>query len=142
MNRWVKETGFLTEEGEKAVQDFRHALDSLLNQPEAQAMGEGELRTLGCCLQNIVGNTMSNCIRAEKQDANHLNSMTDEQFDKYLQDKYGDEWMTKALPPEEIKRAMACASVVDLLKEKLGSELIPPPQHHGVVFPGRGPFYK
>lgn len=142
MSRWVKETGFLNEEGEKAVQGVKDALETLLNQPEAQAMGEGELRTLGCVLQNIVGNTMSNCIRTKKQNAGPFDGMTDEQFEKYLQDKYGAEWLTKALLPEELRRAIAQASVVDLMKEKLGSELIPLPQHHGVVFPKRGPTYK
>lgn len=141
MSRWVKETGFLNEEGEKAMQGFKRALEELLNQPEAQAMSEGELRTLGCCLQNIVGNTMSNTIRTAKQNTGPLFSMTDEQFDKHLQDKYGADWMLKALEPDEMKRALLQASVVDLLKEVFQSEYIPLPQH-GVRFPKGGPTYK
>jgi len=142
MSRWVKETGFLNEEGEQAVQGFKDALEMLLNQPEAQAMSEGELRTLGCVLQSIVGNTMSNRLRGERQNATPFDSMTDAQFDAYLQEKYGAEWMTKCLTAPEMRRAMKYASVVDLIKEKLSSELIPLPQHHGVVWPGRGPTYK
>jgi hypothetical protein len=142
MSRWIKETGFLNEDGEKAVQGFRNALRSLLSQPEAQAMDERELRTLSCVLHNIVGGEMSNEIREEKQISGPLDGMTDEQFDNYLEAKYGAEWMTKALQPDEIRRAMACTSVIDMIKGKLGSELITQPQHHGVVWPGRGPTYK
>lgn len=141
MNRWIKETGFLSEEGDGAVMDFKIALNRLLLQPEVQAMGEIELRTLSCVLHNLVGNIMSNHMRAEKLAAGPFDSMTDEQFDKYLQDKYGAEWMTKSLQPEEIKRALLQASVVDLLKKTFGSEYIPLPQH-GVRFPKRGPTYK
>lgn len=63
MSRWIKETGFLNEVGEAAVMDFKIALNRLLLQPDVQVMSEGELRTLGCVLHNLVGNTMFDHIR-------------------------------------------------------------------------------
>jgi len=104
MSIYFKENGFLTPEGEMLLVTFKGAIESLFDSFEVQDMMESEIRVLGSVMTNMVGNTVSKHVSAQKQDSGRFAEMTDEQFDAYLKEKYGSLWMCAALSEEELAR--------------------------------------
>ncbi len=107
MSKWFKENGFLDDEGKKALAGLKEALEGVLASPEGKSLSDNELQTLQANVANMVGNIFSNAIQARSEEAEMLNHMTDEQFDSFLQEKYGNQWMLTVLTRQEQLRSSA-----------------------------------
>ncbi len=101
---WFQGNGFLSEEGKRMLIDFRDALDNILSKDEVREMTFAQVQTLGSNLHKMVGDAISDRISNRMQFANNLEKMTDEQFEAYLEAKYGNIWRFITLNPEELAR--------------------------------------
>lgn len=101
---WFKEGGFLSEEGNRIVMDFRAALENIMSSDEVREMSFAEVQTLGSNLHKMVGDEVTNRISARLQFAKKLEEMSDEQFEAFLKAKHGSVWQLVTLLPEEIQR--------------------------------------
>lgn len=102
--RFFKETGFLTTEGESLLLGIQGALESLFDTEEVQDLSETEVRLLGSNIMNMVADRVSRRMAFKKQIDNQFSAMSDQEFDTYLEDKYGPRWMLMTLSEEEIAR--------------------------------------
>ncbi len=107
MSKWFKENGFLDDEGKKALAGLKEALEGVLASPEGKSLSESELQTLQANVANMVGTAFSNALQTRSEEAEMLNHMTDEQFDSFLQEKYGNQWMLTVLTRQEQLRSSA-----------------------------------
>ena len=107
MNNWFKGNGFLSEEGVRAIMDFRYGLDSIMEKDEVRNMTVAEVQTLQANLAKLVGEAFSKHLSRRVQEANALESMSDKEFEKSLEDKYGKIWAELTLSPEEVIRAQS-----------------------------------
>jgi hypothetical protein len=96
--------GILNETGKNLLLDFNTALDNLMSSDEVYDMSESEIRTLGSVLAKILGDRISHRIANKVKTTSKLDKMTDEEFEKYLLDKYGSNWHFLSLSPEEYAR--------------------------------------
>lgn len=103
--KWFKGNGFLSEEGNRALLDFRYGLDSLMEKDELRTMSVGEIHVLQANLAKLVGDAISNHISRRMREAAALSAMSDKEFEKLLEDKYGAIWPELTLSPEEVIRA-------------------------------------
>lgn len=60
MNKWFKESGFLSDDGSKALAGLKQALEDILSSPEGKNLTYSELQTLQANVANMVGNLFSN----------------------------------------------------------------------------------
>jgi len=98
------EQGFLTKEGEEATKQFKAEIRKLLTSVPVEAA-----QTVECILKKIVGDTVCDFVQEKKTIVTNFNSMSDEEFDKYLAAKYtplyGETWFLFApLTVEETAR--------------------------------------
>ncbi len=107
MSKWFKENGFLSDEGKSALAEFSEALNGVLRSPEGQDLTDSELLALQANMAKIVGDLISNTLQARSEETKMLNHITDEQFESYLQEKYGDNWMLVGLTKQEQIRLSA-----------------------------------
>ena len=98
---WFKGNGFLSEEGERSLIDFRYGLDSVMEKDEVRNMTVGEVQTLQSNLAKLVGDAFSKHLSRRLQEAKALESMSDKEVVVYLEDKYGAIWRELTLSPEE-----------------------------------------
>jgi|SRR5579864_1485616 len=105
MNDWFKGNGFLSEEGVRAILDFRYGLDSLMEKDELRYMTVGEVQTLQANIAKLVGDAFSKFLARRLQEAKALEGISDKEFEKLLTDKYGEIWPQLSLSPEETIRA-------------------------------------
>lgn len=101
---WFEGNGFLSEEGKRMLIDIRDNLDNLLSKDEVREMTFAEMQTLGSNLHKMIGDAISDRIASRMQFAAKLEAMTDEQFEAYLEVKYGNVWRFITLAPEELAR--------------------------------------
>lgn len=64
MSKYFKDNGFLSEEGEELVADFKSSLSAMLVDAD---MSQSELQTLGSNLSKLVGDAISNTIQAKSE---------------------------------------------------------------------------
>ena len=92
--------GFLNADGEKATAKLKQEISKLL----ANATVE-DIQTIGCVLHKIVGDMVCDAAQERRNIAGKFSAMSDEEFDKYLDDKYapvyGNKWIVKASLTEE-----------------------------------------
>lgn len=100
-NKWFKGNGFLTEEGERALIDFKYGLETVMSTDDVRNMTVAEVQTLQANLAKKVGDAVSHHLTRRLQEANALSEMTDKEVDAYLTDKYGKIWPELTLSPEE-----------------------------------------
>lgn len=103
-NNWFKGNGFLSEEGNRALIDFRYGLDSVMEKDEVRNMTVGEVRTLQANMAKFVGEAFSKHLSRRLQEASALEAMSDKEVVAYLEDKYGAIWRELTLSPEELVR--------------------------------------
>lgn len=143
MNKLFGENGFLNKDGEKFLEDFKRSLKDILSSNDVGMMTTAEVRLLGSVLSNITGDAISKVIINRSELSEVYNTMTDEQFDKHLREKYdtgNDSWCFKPLEPEEETRGrqMIHNKINSLLQE--GLKNIPLPQHNGIIISDRKRF--
>jgi hypothetical protein len=63
MSNWFRENGQLNEDGLKALEDFRKALDTVLTSAEVQGMSFSEVHALQSNMSKMVGDNISKLIR-------------------------------------------------------------------------------
>lgn len=105
MNNWFKGNGFLSEEGMRALLDFRYGLDSFMEKDEVRNMTVGEVQALQANVAKMVGDAFSKHLARRFQEAKALSEMSDEEFVANLEDKYGKIWPELTLSPEETIRS-------------------------------------
>lgn len=138
MSTWFKENGFLSEEGERALTFVKEQLNDIMLSMTVEEMSVQELQLLGTNLSKIVGDSISEKITYKKKQAklaatfSHLN---DEQFEDYLEEKYGSDWRFRTLTPEELARVpvLSQEKILELLQE--GSKYITEVFKGGIRFP-------
>lgn len=107
--KYFTETGFLTPEGKELISGFEAEITKILNQVD----GEQPVRIMGSILTKLVGEAVSSKLlkiltakNKKEKILSDLFKMTDEEFQKYLDDKYrptyGETWTFKvSLTKEE-----------------------------------------
>ena len=110
-NKWFKENGFLSEEGNGLLLDFRTALDNIMESDDIHDMSDNELLILQSNMTKLVGDAIAKQLSHRQVRSAKIEAMTDEEFDAYLHDKYGDSWFVHGLEPEELARAKRIAYV-------------------------------
>jgi hypothetical protein len=101
---FFNDNGFLSEEGKRMLLEFNTAIENLMATDEVDDMSETEIRALGSVLAKIVGDVISNRISRKLQENVKFEAMSDDDFETYLKNKYGDNWVFMTLTPEEFKR--------------------------------------
>jgi hypothetical protein len=100
--------GAVTEEGKRLLLiEFNAALENIMTSDAVSDMSESELRTLGSILAAIVADAVSFRISRRLQIATKLGMMTDQEFEVYLEEKYGSIWRFCTLTHEELARVPA-----------------------------------
>lgn len=100
-NKWFKGNGFLSEDGERNLLDFRDALANIISTDDVRNMSVAEVHTLQANLAKQVGDAVSKHLSRRIQEAKALDEMSDKEVDAYLVDKYGQIWPQLTLSPEE-----------------------------------------
>src|SRR5690606_36085487 len=103
-NKYFKENGFLTSEGENLLNPVEKAIKSVFSQEDVKSFSESQLRILGSALAKLVGDTVSDHQQAKREVKAKFAAMTNDQFEAYLKAKYGDRWMLVSLTEEEFER--------------------------------------
>jgi hypothetical protein len=119
MKDLFKENGFLSEYGKEMVAPIQNRLENLLTSIEVRYLSETELRALGGVISKLVGDTIADFIAHKAEVDRKLSSMTDDEFENYMKNKYGERWMFKSASSEELKRCklLAEAKIGPILKE-------------------------
>src|SRR5258708_3683955 len=101
--------------------EFQTALDNILESDQVSEMSEQGIRDIGVQLASLVGDAISKKVIKKVQISNRFAAMTDEEFETYLKDKYGEVWLFISLTPEEEKRAgipvLTPEKIEEILKE-------------------------
>lgn len=100
-SKWFKGNGFMSEEGERALTDFKYGLEVVMSADDVRNMTVAEVQTLQANLAKKVGDAVSNHLARRLREANALAEMSDKELDAYLTDKYGKIWTELTLSPEE-----------------------------------------
>jgi len=105
-------------EGEKLFGPLKQALSDLFNSEEVKGMSNTQKHIIGSIMSNMVGNHVSDSIREHDELINMYNAMSDEVFEVYLKEKYGEGWLFKTLTPEEFDRSrpIAKANVAKIME--------------------------
>lgn len=103
-NDLVQQNGFLTEEGRKLLEPVTDALQKVLYSSELRGATDEQIRLLGSIAMAQVADSVSQKVQRKVNIENSLKAMTDNEFEMYLKQKYGDKWNTTSLTPEEFER--------------------------------------
>ena len=101
---YFKESGFLSKEGESLLTNFKSSIEMLFDTDEVQELTEAEIRILGSNLLNMVSDKVSRYLAFKKRRATQFDELTDQQFEDYLKEKYGDLWILMSLTEDELAR--------------------------------------
>lgn len=63
MSNWFRENGQLSDDGLKALEDFRKALDAVLTSAEVNGMSFSEVHALQSNMSKMVGDKVAKLIR-------------------------------------------------------------------------------
>jgi hypothetical protein len=105
--KWFKEAGTLTEDGMSGTMHFRSGLEDVMLRIEIKDMSTPQLQTLKSIMTKMVGDAVSDVITQKVQLGTKFQSMSDEDYYKYLDDRYGPEFwpiMNGGLSREEEDR--------------------------------------
>jgi hypothetical protein len=105
--KFFNDNGFLSEDGKRMLLEFNTAIENLMTTDEVDDMSETELRAMGSVLSKIVGDTITNRISRKLQETDKFTAMSDIEFESYLTNKYGNNWVFVSLTPEELSRVPA-----------------------------------
>lgn len=103
MRKLFQGNGLLTEEGRNVFQTVQSALDGVVSDV-CRNMSESEMLTVQAALAKMVGDTMSNAMQAKRDLKNKFAEMSNEQFEAFLEAKYGKKWRFISLTKEELDR--------------------------------------
>jgi hypothetical protein len=131
----ITESGQLNLDGNVLTVEFRDCLDKIMRQPEVLEMSANELQILGSCLAKMVGEIITNKIADKIVKVNQFVAMSDQEFEDYLQKKYGNNWAFTTLTAEEYQRVptISAEDIRKCLEEN--SKSFEPYHQSGVVFP-------
>lgn len=104
MKKVFDEKGGFTEHGNSLLLDFQYGLAQVMTTDEVFHMSESELRLLGSLLSSVIGNVISARIARKLQISSSFTTMTDAEFESYLENKYGVSWRFMSLTEEEMVR--------------------------------------
>jgi hypothetical protein len=104
MNKLFDNHSNLTPDGKRVFVEFDTALHNIMHCDQVNDMTESELLLLGTHMHKIIGEAITKKISQKKQLQHRLAAMTDQQFQDYLKDKYGEMWFITSLEPEECER--------------------------------------
>lgn len=131
-NKLFKENGMLSAYGEETFARFLDGeILTLLNAAE----DESELRIISSLIMQRVGNLTADRITVKKKAADIFAKMSDQQFEEYLQEKYGDDWRLRSLTQAEFDRVrpLSQEKIRKLLEE--GAKQVTKFPSNGVRFP-------
>ena len=119
MNDLFIDAATLTAKGRQFLINFHAALKNVMSADAILDMSEAEIKTLGDILIYSITNAVDKQINIKQQNANEFNAMTDEEFEKYLQEKYSSMWQFCTLTTEELARVPVLTSgkIKELLKD-------------------------
>lgn len=118
--KWFKENGSLSEEGKSGTMYFRSGLEEAMLRIEIKDMSISQLQLLKCIMMKMVGDTISDVIAQKTQLATKFQFISDEEYYKYLDDRYGAEFwpiMNGGLSREEEDR-LPYSKIRELEKKK------------------------
>lgn len=101
LNKLLSETGFLTSEGKA---EFEKALAPAVKDILSLATSENECNMLGSTLVQYVAEMISVRRSRIKETASKFDAMSDVEFEQYLKDKYGENYLFVSLTDEEMRR--------------------------------------
>jgi predicted house-cleaning noncanonical NTP pyrophosphatase (MazG superfamily) len=104
MYKIFKEDGTLSLYGKKVFEQLHYTLSEKIASPEVRALTHNQLLILKSHLSQLVGDLISEIALDKKQSASYLSSLTDEEFEAYMKNKYGEHWEFEACTPEELDR--------------------------------------
>lgn len=119
-----------TAEGTKFLEDFDRALKTIFNSDEVKSMNNSQRRIIGSLLANMVGSATTDSVVKHDQMVAELEAVSDEDFESFLKEKYGESWLFVTLTPEEFERAKRVrhkeiAKIMEGVRERLAKA--PPP---------------
>lgn len=97
MSKLYKENGMISEEGQRV---FKETIDAKIRMLLGQGETETEVRIIASLIHARVGDFALDKI----QEFNKFEQMSDDEFDQYLKNQYGDNWMHMSLSWPELKR--------------------------------------
>ena len=107
MNRYFKENGQLSPEGENLLVTFKSAIEMLFDTDECQDLTATELRMLNRNMLSMLNDRFSRRFAIKAQRETQLQELNDEEFKAYLDEKYGTIWELtglEGLTEEEVRR--------------------------------------
>lgn len=143
MKKYLKENGFLSDEGKKLVEMFEKGLSAALNHQDLEHVNSAEIQTLGSNLMKMVADAVSQRVQvARKWENNPFYNMSDEKFKEYLSIKYNSPF--KSLTPDEYERygPIARTEVDQIVKEIEETRNNAPPRYMPYRPSKRGLNYK
>lgn len=133
--------GELGEDGKRLIADFRYGLTQIMESFELEALSENDLRVLESNLHKLVGDAFTGKISYLLQVDGKLQAMSDQEFEAYLQEKYGSIWRETPLTPAELRRVRVPSHTefqqaleqgrkeAELVRQAEGSSIINPGLH-------------
>ena len=104
MSHYFNENGSLSEEGKTFLTNFRSGLEMLFDTDELRELTECELRMLQSNMIELISTKFSNRIASKIYKANKFANLTDQEFEDYLKNKYGNMYPFMSLTEEELHR--------------------------------------
>lgn len=137
MSKIFDEKGNFNQKGKNLLIDFEYGLDKIMTSDEVTDMDENELRLLASSLSKLINDNISDKISKNIQSSNFLEAMSDEEFEKYMENKYGSAWEFVTVTKEEYQRfrPLSAEKIEEILKG--GAEKVSHPPCNGVRFPQR-----
>jgi hypothetical protein len=127
-NELVKEGGVLSDYGKGFLKRLTDNLESALSSEEVRSMSVSQLRTFGGILAKLIGDAVSNRMEIKSNYENRFSIMSDNEFETYLKNKYGEKWTLTPLSKDEFARCEAMSDkplkIFEMNEEELHKALI------------------
>lgn len=96
--------GKLTDLGKEVFGKFASQVEEFITNSSFKYMTSSEIQAIGVLMSSIVGNSISNHMQIKYEFSEKFNKMSDEEFEAYLLNKYGPNYMLTSLTSEEYER--------------------------------------
>lgn len=104
MGSYFNKDGTLTPEGENLLIHYRGAIESLFDTEECTDLSLEETKWLQKAMLTMLNDRCAKRITHKQKLIDRLNEMSQEEFEAYLQEKYGSVWQFLTLSHEELAR--------------------------------------
>jgi hypothetical protein len=107
MSHYFNQNGSLNENGKRLLTHFKGALDQLFNSMELHDLNKTELLMLSTTMLSMVSNRITNRLAFKQKKSDEFRAMTDQEFEAYMNEKYGSVWKFLELTEEEEIRSQS-----------------------------------